>query len=890
MKLLLAFLAATALVSAALAAETRKDEYELDHEPDLTTEPTGVKWTQDNERALAEATSDAALAADTKDAAAAMRLLEGLRGAYATDPLVAFRIGACSQYVMGRGRERSRDAWTESLLSVAEQSTNLYVRTFCLDQLRWCGHRAQAGRIRALGERSGDGNLAAFAATVVRELEGRAVGKWMDCPQPAKWISGDTTEAEKPAPMLVKAFDLTERPREATLTVAFAGWGEVYVNGMKAGRDVLAPVTCQPDRRISYKDFDVAPLLRTGRNEIGILLGNGWFNHFTRSAWGFDAVPWRSCPKARAKLRADGRTVLVTDDTWTAYDSPIVFNSLRNGEWYDARQEGRRDNARPAKLENYAPLGCVSPEDAAPCREGKTFEPVRTVRAPDGDTIYDFGANIAGWCEIDVKGAVGAKVTLDYDESLTPSNTLLGHVTVYVTGRGDPRPTQHDEYTLAGRADGENWHPRFTYHGFRYAKVGISGDAELRAIRARFVHSDFAQVGRLETSDRTFAALQAATCRSYLSNFVGIPTDCPHREKNGWTGDAQLAMETGLWNYDGRDGYIHFLRMLLDGQQPNGAIPCIVPFSPKFGLGWGTGPAWDAVLFEIPWQLFRFYGDDAPACEAYPAMKRYLSFIMAKADGDGLFEYGLGDWCPPDEATRVTTRLTDSAYVYDFNRRLASWAARFGEPGVAADCNTAADRIAAAFNQAFYRGNGVYAKGELTALAAPLYFRGLCVAGEEKKVVARLVEAVRERKHVADFGILGAKWVPRVLSDHGYADDAFRLFVQPEMPGWAHWLQSGDGTLCEKWDGTYSHNHIMFGDLSAWAYEYLGGIRILEAGFRKVAIRPQFPKGLDSFAVTHRTPQGEIHVSWKRVNGRPEVTYSVPDGVEVERTARGLTP
>ena len=187
---------------------------------------------------------------------------------------------------------------------------------------------------------------------------------------PARWISGDTAEAEKSAPMLLKAFVLAERPREATLAVAFAGWGEVYVNGVKAGRDVLAPVTCQPDRRISSKDFDVAPLLRAGRNEIEILLGNGWFNHFTRSAWGFDSAPWRSCPKTRAELRVDGKTALVTDGAWTAYDSPIVFNSLRNGERYDARLEGRRDNARSAKVEKYAPLGYVSPEDAAPCREG----------------------------------------------------------------------------------------------------------------------------------------------------------------------------------------------------------------------------------------------------------------------------------------------------------------------------------------------------------------------------------------------------------------------------------------------------------------------------------------------------------------------------------------
>ena len=145
----------------------------------------------------------------------------------------------------------------------------------------------------------------------------------------------------------------------------------------------------------------------------------------------------------------------------------------------------------------------------------------------------------------------------------------------HIVGKGEPRPVQHDEYILAGRAVGEKWHPRFTYHGFRYVQVEFDGNAKLKSIKARFVHSDFRRAGTLQTSDKTFAALQAATERSYLSNFVGIPTDCPHREKNGWTGDAQLAMETGLWNYDAKGSYVHFLRMAIDSQRLNGAVPMI---------------------------------------------------------------------------------------------------------------------------------------------------------------------------------------------------------------------------------------------------------------------------------------------------------------------------
>ena len=696
-----------------------------------------------------------------------------------------------------------------------------------------------------------------------------------------QWISGDTAEPEKAAPMLERTFELSERPSAAVFTVAFAGWGEVWVNGKKVGEDVLSPVTCQPDKRLSSVAFDVAPHLRRGTNTIGILLGNGWFNAFTKSGWWFHEAPWVSCPKARGALTVDGRTVLETDGSWQAYDSPIVFNALRNGEWYDARLEGARRNARAAKVERYAPWGVVTAEDAVPCRAFESLAPTRVLTAPDGARVYDFGANIAGWCEIEVTGEAGAKVTLDYDESLTPTNTLLGYVTVFVTKRGDPRPAQHDEYTLAGRAGGERWHPRFTYHGFRYAKVTVAGRAEVTAIRARFVHSAFASAGTLTTSDATFAALQDATRRSYLANFVGIPTDCPHREKNGWTGDAQLAMETGLWNFDAKASYVHFLRMLLDAQLPNGAIPCIVPCSPKFGYFWGSGPAWDAVLFEIPWQIYRFTGDDAPAREAYGAMKRYLAFIEGKADAQGLVQYGLGDWCPPDRKKMVSVRLTDSAYVYSFNRRLAFWAERFGEPQLSAACHARAERLAAAFTRAFYRGDGQYENGSLTALAAPLYFEGLCPAGERGKVLRCLVEAVRARRHVADFGILGAKWVPRVLAANGHADDAWKLFTQKEVPGWAHWLQFGDGTLRENWNDSASHNHIMFGDLSAWAYEYAAGIVPLEPGFRKVAIRPHYLAGVTSFAATHRTPLGEIRVSWKVENGRPKLDYAVPPGVEV---------
>ena len=203
-----------------------------------------------------------------------------------------------------------------------------------------------------------------------------------------QWISGDTLAPEKPAPVLERTFSLSAVPSNAVFGIAVAGWCEVSVNGRKAGSDVLSPVTCQPDHRLSRVRFDVTGLLGAGENKICVLLGNGWFNCFTKCSWKFAEAAWRAAPQIRGRLTVEGQTVLVTDGSWRAYDSPIVFNALRNGEWYDARLEGTRPHERAAKVEKYSPAGCESPEIAVPCREFETFEPVRTLRSPDALFLY----------------------------------------------------------------------------------------------------------------------------------------------------------------------------------------------------------------------------------------------------------------------------------------------------------------------------------------------------------------------------------------------------------------------------------------------------------------------------------------------------------------------
>jgi alpha-L-rhamnosidase len=714
----------------------------------------------------------------------------------------------------------------------------------------------------------------------------------------SKWIGpmqGDKWKVTNPVPCFVKTFKLDSVPRSAVAKIAAAGWFELRVNGKKAGKHVLEPVTCQPDKRILEITHDIAPLLKKGDNEIEILVANGWFGcSMPKDAWGFwDAVWHKGIPPCvKAVFSFDGKDLIATGGDWQVYDSAIVFSALRCGEQYDARLEGKKSNLRAAAVLNKVPSAVISENDAEPCKLGKLFEPQESFNAKDGGVIYDFRHNIAGWCEIEVEGEAGAVVYLDHDESIKKNKTLLRNCQRLCDNKM-PYGRQHDVYILSGKGK-EKWHPRFVYHGFRYVQVKTTGKVKVLSIRAREVSSFLDTIGSITTSDRNFTRLQSAMRRSYEANFVGIPTDCPHREQNGWTGDAQLACETGLWNYDAIRGYVHFIRMMIDAQKDNGAVPCIVPCTHRFGYKWGTGPAWDVAIFEIPKRVYWFYGDDSLAKETYATMKKYISFAATKAGKDGLYRYGLADWCPLRGTHGASNKLTDSAYVWYMHKEMAFWAERFGEKAFAKEMLAKAEKIRAAFNKAFYKGNGVYDRicknkpGEkrslvpLTSLAAPLYFKGLCADGEEQKVAKRLVEEVRRGGWKCFFGIFGSKWVPRVLAEYGYQDDAWKLLTKETGGGFMNFLRHGYDCLWETFDGGASRNHIMFGDFSAWGYEYVAGIVPLEPGFKKVAFRPHFIEGVDSFEASHKTKYGVIKAGWKRdKSGKPVFKYEVPDGIEV---------
>jgi alpha-L-rhamnosidase len=376
-----------------------------------------------------------------------------------------------------------------------------------------------------------------------------------------------------PAPLLRREFRVDSPVAEAVVHVCGLGYCELHLNGGKVGDRVLDPVVTQYDRRVRYTTYDVTSELHQGANAIAAVLGNGWYNCHTTDVWHFDKASWRDYPKLLLQLEityADGeREVLVSGSDWRVGESPIRFDGLRNGETYDARREmagwdrpGFDDSAWARAGVVAGPGGELEPQTAPPCRVVETLTPVDVRVLGPGHAVFDLGQNMAGWARLHARGPAGTEVTLRYAEKLAPDGTVdQGNINSFIKS-GD---CQTDRYTLKGTEGEEVWEPRFTYHGFQYVEVtGYPGTPTVESLEGRVVQTDFDRVGTLSTSDPELNRLQDCTLWAYRGNFVGIPTDCPHREKNGWTGDAQLAAETGLMNFAAAPAYREWLATLVD--------------------------------------------------------------------------------------------------------------------------------------------------------------------------------------------------------------------------------------------------------------------------------------------------------------------------------------
>ncbi len=675
-----------------------------------------------------------------------------------------------------------------------------------------------------------------------------------------KWISAPACPPDT-APVFRKRFEVVSFT-SGYVYLSGVGFYELYLNGCKVGDHLLSPAFTAYDKTVLYNGFDITALLQTGENLLEVTLGNGWFNETAPAAWEFDHATWRSTPQFILDLMVDGQPVVCSDRSWQASASQTVFNSLRGGETYDASAA-----EQPCAVAiTHGPGGYLKKQSIPPIRLRSIREPKAVTPVPGG-AVYDFGVNLSGNAEICVKGTSGQKITLLYTERLHADGTAdPSDNNMYAFGG----QFQQDEYILGSKNE-ERWHSRFTYHGFRY--VQVSGEAQVLSLRARCFHTDLTSKGGIETDYAPVQQLHDACVRSTLTNFHHIPTDCPHREKNGWTGDAHLSCEQALFNLDMNLAYQKYMDDLMDGQRPNGVISCISPTS-IWGYNWGTGPTWDAALFEIPWQTYRFSGDLSILRQCEPAMDKYLTMLRGATD-DHIYRSGLGDWCAPERKPLCSTESLLTAYAWYMHHLYAQIAALLGMPEKAAQAAGHADEIRKAFQQAFIGKE----TGSQTFWAMLLYFR---LTDDPETALAELLKELEKTDWHLWVGIFGAKFLLNVLTEYGRFDIAWKVAMREGYPGYLDMLSRCSGTLGEQWDGENSRNHHMYSEIGAWFYKALAGIRINKPGFEQITLAPHIPAEIARFTAWHDTPHGRLEVRWDE----EQVEITLPEGVTATLVSR----
>lgn len=684
----------------------------------------------------------------------------------------------------------------------------------------------------------------------------------------AKWISDGRhyvepeTRVGSPSVTLRKVFWTDEPSSAHILKICGVGFFTAYLNGHRLGNCVLEPPFTAYDKRAIFRAYEVSELLKSGENVLEVDLGDGWYNQTTEDTWGFCRAPWRDCVKLIACMTGKGG--FVSDEDWEWSFNQVVSNALRVGE---RRDFSRGREYRKACVVNPAG-GTLSFDAMPPVRECEKVPPV-SVRRKGNRVCYDFGKNMSGYCNFTFCGKKGAKVSVSYSDRLTDGELDNSSNSMYIFNEGVRFQT--DECVLSGGED--RYHPEYVYHGYRYVCVETDGETEISDPVGCFVHTDLERIGGFECSNPQLNALYEMSVQAILSNYVGIPTDCPHREKNGWTGDAQLSLETSVYTFDMSESYAKFLRDLADGQRPCGQIPAIAPTG-GWGYNWGSGPAWDVAFFRLAYAEYYYYGREDLLEAHYAQLKRYLTYLSSYEDRDGLVENGLGDWCYPRkiEFAVCPTRLTSSCYYLQMTEILADISDLLGK-GDGESLRARAMRLRNAIRSAYAE------EKSLTGMAALSFF------GIEDRIdgIVRYLEQHSYEPHV---GILGNKFLLDALGKAGKAEAIYRYLSRTEYPSFGYWYRNGQTALCEDFELSKSLNHHMYSPVAEALLKYTAGI-FAGKNLTEFVLAPYVPEG-ESYARAYiETPCGRLSVSSVRTENGVELEAEIPYGVKAVLAATG---
>lgn len=730
----------------------------------------------------------------------------------------------------------------------------------------------------------------------------------METPWKAEWITdGEYSFTDKKVssvPMMFrKKFKCIRKVKEAKIYASALGIYELIVNGKKAGDRYFAPGFTSYRHEMQYQVYDVTDML-SGDNTLTAVVSGGWavgsfvFTRVNRH----DADRQAFLAELRITYEDGMQEVIGTDDSWeVTEDGPYRMADIYDGETYDASVDVEKIPWRKAAPEKLRFVPDLRADYSSPVRAHEEMHPVARTKLADGTLIYDFGQNFAGVIKLKIQGKKGQVITVRHAEILNKDGSL--NVEFLRTAKATAAYTCRDGQ--------QEYSPRFTYMGFRYASVsGIS--EENIEVSALALYSDIEKIGGFTCSDEMLNRLQKNIIWSSRSNFVEIPTDCPQRdERMGWTGDIAVFAPTACFNFDISRFIKKWLIDVRAEQLPTGGIPNTVPAQ---GYGFpATMPAmavdwWGDACVLVPWAQYMAQGDIQVLKDMYPVMKKYVKACRFWAGfGVGKHRYiwntpsvlHFGDWVAPDvpkmSQWQKRSKWTATASLYNTSRITAMTADILGEKEDAEYFKKLSDKVADAYVSVFTDGKGKMKEEFQTAYVLPLWFK-MFPEDAQKKAAENLAQLAGRSDYCIGTGFPGTPYILFALADNGQEETAFKMLMNTKCPSWLYEVKSGATTIWERWDGLdengecpisddgtdmmISYNHYASGAVGAFLYERIAGIQAIEPGYRTFRIRPLAGGGITSARGSTDSPYGKIVSDWKIEEGIFSLDIEVPAGTK----------
>ena len=721
------------------------------------------------------------------------------------------------------------------------------------------------------------------------------------------YLKSQPSQPYYPAVMMYRKFTLSAAAKSARIYMTAHGIYEFYINGVSASDVMLAPEFTSYDTILKYQVYDVTSLLKEGENAILVTIADGWYKG--KIACGF-GCEYGDNPglllEMDVKCADDSDFKLVSDEEFLfSYEGPIRRADLYNGQTVDGRYKISEFATVDMDIHEWKPvhvkeeeLDVLAAQTDAPIRKLEELNAVDLFVNAKGETIVDFGQGFAGHIRVEgMKADKGTEIIFEHTEELDKDRNFI-----YPFSDGVQK--QKDIYIANGEGE-ECFEPTMTYHGFRY--VRITSDGEVPWKKEQFigivVGTDNEKAGDFCCSDVRLNRLQKNIFWSQRSNMIGIPTDCPTREKAGWTGDVYVYGKTSCFNQDLLLFYKEWLKSVRAEQMENGGIQNTVPLIRNYvqQLG-GASTGWGDVIVELPLQLYQIYGDKTVLEENYEAMKKWHSYLQTQAD-TGLVPgyeqmtereqenqhyllntgFHFGDWLVPSvkneagfadgPASSYLTGFTVATAIYaDTTEKIGKIAEILGDRQEAEKCRILAQRIRIAFEETYLHEDKTL-ENDLQGLYVLALKMNMVSTQYRPILLNRLVEKIRENGGCMDCGFMSVPHILDVLSENGKKEEAYALLFQEKCPSWLYEIKQGATTMWESWnairedggrDGC-SFNHYAFGCVGDWMYRNILGIQSMKPGYDEIEICPDTGYGIDWAKGYYDCIHGRIAVEWEKM-------------------------